>query len=75
MTVRPLALALGAGALLAGGALAAQEKSTTAAATRLSFAGAGRIDATVGYQPKAVDTQLTHKSMTRPGSPPRGRLR
>ena len=34
MTVRPLALALGAGALLAGGALAAQEKSTTAAATR-----------------------------------------
>lgn len=49
--------------------------ATTAAATRLSFAGAGRIDATVGYQPKAVDTQLTHKSMTRPGSPPRGRLR
>ena len=34
MTVRPLALALGVGALLAGGALAAQEKSTTAAATR-----------------------------------------
>jgi len=34
MTVRPLALALGAGALLAAGALAAQEKSTTAAATR-----------------------------------------
>ncbi len=47
------------------------------AATGLSFAGVTAIDAATGGlgQPKAVTTSRTHKSMTRPGSPPRGRHR
>jgi hypothetical protein len=47
-------------------------------ATGVSFTDAVRIDATVAGlgQPKAMATaERTHKSITRPGSPPRGRLR
>ena len=45
-------------------------------ATGVSFAGVVRADATGLGQPKAMATaERTHKSITRPGSPPRGRLR